>query len=321
MKKWFIIIAIISLLVIAGCNTGSKTPVSKGGFIGGSEGLVAKINMEPSNEILDNNIQPFRIVLQLTNNGEYSIETNNIIATLDGIDLDAHQIQQKDGTSRNIGPLEKRRLEAGKVLPGTHDLIIFDGNYKNDIPADTPEDLTVNFCYKYQTLSIANSCLNKNPALYSPEAKCKVTEQKPVSNSGSPIKVSLASQRPTGTNEISFDLHFENAGKGQVFDPSFLAKGKCSEPFTSDISLKDKIHVKVEFPDGNPPVKCNRFSDTSVGTLLLIGAAKTNAKAVLSCRVDTKSLQDTAFVRQLKVTTDFVYKDSVATKVTIKSTA
>ncbi len=37
MKKWFVIIAIISLLVIAGCNTGSKTATSKGGFIGGSE--------------------------------------------------------------------------------------------------------------------------------------------------------------------------------------------------------------------------------------------------------------------------------------------
>jgi len=55
------------------------------------------------------------------------------------------------------------------------------------------------------------------------------------------------------------------------------------------------------------------------GSLVLIGADKSNPKAVLSCRLDSSSLQDTAFVRQLKVTTDFVYREFVTTKVTIKN--
>jgi|SRR3989344_2860622 len=319
MKKTFVIILLLAaLLLIAGCG-GSKTQVVKGGFIGGSNGVTAKITMEPSNEILDNNIQPFRIVLNLENSGESRIDTNNLIATLDGIDLDAYQIQQKDGTSRNIAPLEKLRSESGKILPASQDLVIFEGQYKNDIPADKTEDLTVNFCYKYETVSVGDSCLVKEPTLFVQNPKCKINEQKVVSNSGSPVKVTLMNQRPTGAHEISFDLHFENVGKGGVFSNDLLAKGKCSDPHTSDITLKNKIAVKVEFPDSNPTIKCNRFDDKNFGTLVLIGADKANSKAVLSCRIDSSNLQDTAFVRQLRVSTGFVYRDSVSTKVTIKS--
>jgi len=190
--------------------------------------------------------------LNLENSGETKIDTGDIIATIDGIDLNAYQIQQKDGTTRNIGPLEKLRSENGKVLPASQDLIIFDGQYKNDIPADTTQDLTVNFCYKYQTLSVGDSCLVKEPTLFVQNPKCKINEQKAVSNSGSPVKVTVMNQRPTGVHEISFDLTFENSGKGTVFSNGLLAKGKCSDPFTSEITLKNKINVKVEFPDNDP---------------------------------------------------------------------
>ena len=316
MKKslTILLILLVSIFVVA-CGTKSNN-VSKTGFIGGKEGLISTLSISSSstkaNEIFDNNSEPFQVALNLKNKGEATVKAGDVIIELNGIDLSAFQISEKDGVSKNLDQLDKSRVEGGKLLPVSETNIVYNANYKYNEPTDKTQDLGVNFCYKYQTLTTSDACLRKDITKTSTDAKCKVEEQKLAGNSGSPVQVTLINERPSSQNEVTFTVQVENLGKGTVYDQSFLSKNKCHE----DKDDKNKLHISINFPENNPVIKCERFGGSNEGTLTMF-----QNKASVSCSVDTSSLQETTFTKSLRVTSDYVYQDAISTKIVIKSTS
>ncbi len=313
MKKIAIVLLIL-IFILAACGKTSDTK-TKTGFIGGKEGLAPTLTIASSsakpNEIFDNNVENFQINLNLKNKGESFVKSSDVVVQLAGIDLIAFQIKEKDGVSRSLDQLDKSRIEAGKLLPSAETNIVYNANYKYDEPTDKTQDLGVNFCYKYQTISTADACLRKEVTKPTSESKCKVDEQKLVGNSGAPVQVTLLNERPNGQNEVTFTVQVENIGKGKVYDPDFLSKNKCSE----DRESENKLHISINFPDGNPKIKCNRFSDNNEGTIELF-----QNKASFSCTAETSSLQETTFTKSIRIVSDYVYKDSISNKLVIRST-
>lgn len=313
-KSIFTIIFLIIILTLAGCNSQKKDKVPAVGFIGGTEGLSAKLEIVSSqlNEILDDGVEPFQISLNLQNKGEHTVNKDEVLTTLAGIDLNAFQIKEKDGTSANFDQLDKLRFEGNTKLPPSETVIVYDANYKYDEPTNKVQDLAVNYCYKYTTTAAADACLKKEVTKPSKEERCKINEQKVVGNSGAPVSVILLNERPSEMNTVTFAIQIENKGKGDIYAPDFLSKGKCIE----DLESKNKIHVKVEFPDSDPVIKCAKFDDSNEGILGVI-----QNKASLTCTADTSNMQDTAFTKSLRITLSYVYKDDVSAKLTIKSAA
>src|SRR3989344_2915144 len=248
-KTISIIITLLSiLLIVSGCNSNNnKTPDV--GFIGGTDGLVPTleiISSEP-NAVLDSNVEPFQISLNLKNKGEHTVAPSEVLTTLAGIDLNAFQIQEKNGVSKNLDQLDKLRVEADNILPPSETVIVYESNYLYDEPADKVQDLAVNFCYKYQTLATADACLKKEVTKPSAESRCKLDEQKVVGNSGAPVAVTLLTERPAGKNQVTFTFQIENLGKGGVYSQDFLSKGLCSE----DREFQNKFNIKLGFPDNS----------------------------------------------------------------------
>lgn len=316
MKKLIIIITILilSLLLLSACGTKKKTQTT--GFIGGSEGINAEITIDSSsggNKVYDGGVDLFKIDINLENKGEFTVEEGKILITLDGISFDAFSISEP--TRTNELPLLGLRKEAGGVTEATQTVVQYDANYKPDAEADRNVDLAANFCYQYQTISrVSDLCLKKRVTGPSTNTVCSVDEEKTAENSASPFKVTTVSERPAGEQKVSVFLVAENIGQGILYKPEFLSKGQC----ISSEDDKNKMHVKVELSDfiqqSSSMVKCSGLNGNE-GDVNVI-----QNKVQLSCEIDTASLtQESAFPTPLKVTFDYVYKDSVSTTLTVKS--
>ena len=314
MKKLLFIIFVTSLLILSACNSEKKGKTPQVGFIGGTSGLVSTMNIVSSkqNEVLDNNGEPFQITVNLKNKGEHKINSNEILTTLTGVDLNTFQIAEPEGVLTNQDELEKSRVEAGKLLPPAETTLSYEANYKFDEPADKIQNIGVNICYKYETVGSADACLRREVTKPSSESQCKIEEIKKVGNSGAPVQITSLTQRPSGKNKLSLNLQIENLGKGRVYATNFLSKGKCLD--IDDINSKNKINIKIEFPEKNPPIQCGKLNNGNEGTITMY-----DNKATLSCSIDTTNIQETTFTKSLLTTLNYVYKDSVTGKITIRN--
>jgi hypothetical protein len=322
MKKVYIsgMLLFAILLVAASCGSNTKTTTSTG-YIGGTDGLsVAYSTDMPPAKIMDNDQETFSIGLDLENKGEYRIQTNEIIATVTGIDLNAFGIASD--TIKNSGTLEpktkKRVGDKEEVMSGTRSFdIVFNAGYKKDLPADLPFNIVTNVCYRYQTKATAPVCLRKDVIKKGDEKDvCKIGDLLTASNSGAPLQVtSITEQKGGGANKISLIIEIENKGKGVAYlSPDALSASKCSETGTDMKSLRDKIRVSVSFEGNKPAVSCSTLKGANTGVVPLIGG-KT---ARVMCELDTSMLQDTTYTDIPNIVIDYVYKDSVSQQVIVQ---
>lgn len=315
MKKTALIftIIILSVLLLASCKGKDKSQAT--GFIGGQEGLKASIAIESTsggNKVYDAGVDLFKIDITLENKGEGFLESSDVLTTLSGISYEAFSIVNP--TLSNTLPLPGRRREPGGTTDPSKTIIQYDANYKPDADADRNVDIVTDFCYKYQTISLAGVCLKKRVTGPTTGELCKIEEVKPTDTSGSPLKVARSSERPAGEQKVHVLLEVENVGKGTLYLPDYLSKGECVD----SVDDKNKINVKVELPDyltqSPAMIKCAGLEGNE-GTLNII-----QNKIQLSCEIDTTTIgQETAFETPLRVTFSYVYKDSVKTTITVKS--
>ncbi len=314
-KSLIIIIFLLSVLVLASCTTNNKkTPSS--GFIGGKDGVTATLTIDSTsgaNKVYDNGVDPFKINVNLQNKGEHSIEPNDILITLDGINFNAFQI--RDQTQGNTLPMPGLRREANQITSPSQIILQYDANYKPREDADRPVDVSANVCYKYKTISrVKDLCLRKRITGPSGNTSCKVDETKLVENSGAPFQVKTFNERPASENKVNIWIEAQNLGKGIVYPQDFLSKGKCIDSEAD----KNKIYIKVELTEFETKglVSCGGLSGGNEGIIHVI-----QGKIQLSCNIDTSTLQETTFETPLRITLNYVYKDSTATSLTIKSSS
>lgn len=312
MKKniLFISIALVSILFLVSCTT--TAPKSSTGFIGGTDGLSATfITDQPPAKVYDDNTNPFTIALTIENKGEHDVQPNELLTTIDGIDYTAFQIANPNQrNSLRIGKVQKD--STGAVLPGDKNTdISYDASYKDKVAASSPYSIGMNICYNYQSDALSKVCLrNDVTARPGPKDVCMIEGNRIVSSSGAPIQITTITERPSGKNQVELIIEFENKGKGEVYDPSFLSKGTCLTDIAS--GLQNKVHAKVFFQDATPSINCKQLDNTNEGTVRLV----TN-KQRLDCTIDTGSIQATTFEKDLNVALTYVYKDYISTQILI----
>lgn len=317
MKKSLVLpLFLVLVVILAGC--AKKTPTSQntfGGFIGGKEGVVGTLEIASSvpNQVLDAGQEDFSINLKMENKGQYLVKEQELLATVTNVRATDFSI--KDASVKNDGPLEEVRVESGTTIKGGQSVVIFPANFKVDLPVDFTYDAGVDYCYKYKTVATASLCVRKDATKPSaPTDKCKVNEQKVVGNQGAPVQiVSPLSERASAKNEITVTFTVQNVGKGTVFAPEYLATAKSC---VVNNDLKNKVRVKVAFPGGSPPINCGIFKGKNEGVLQLI-----NNVATVSCKINTaQEAEQTAPILPI-IDLDYVYMDSVFSKLTVKNAA
>src|SRR3989344_5947315 len=145
-------------------------------------------------------------------------------------------------------------------------------------------------------------------------AKCKIDNPKLLAgSSAAPVQITSLTQRPTGKNEISFIMTIENVGKGDVYPPSFIQQNtQCLEK----TDTKNKLNVAVSFPDNRPSITCPALKNSNKGEVSLI-----QGKTTITCKIDTNQEQETTFTRSPTIELDYVYKNTISTKITVKNAA
>ncbi|MBI5391419.1 hypothetical protein HZB00_00290, partial [Candidatus Woesearchaeota archaeon] len=81
MKKMWFAGVLLLLIILTGCQPKSSGPPTTGAFIGGKEGVLTTLSVESAkpNEVLDANLESFRINVNLQNKGEYSINEKELM--------------------------------------------------------------------------------------------------------------------------------------------------------------------------------------------------------------------------------------------------
>lgn len=312
-KKEFVVIFLaVVLLALAGCDRQPQTVTS--GFIGGTNGIATSLSIESvqANEVLDAGLENFNINIQLDNLGEYPVKQNEILATITGVDYRSFSLNP--ASQKNIEPVNKIRVDQGQQLEGGTVILSYPAQFVDDLPVDQVYDIGANVCYRYQTGATSSLCLRKDATRRGePNDKCNVDDQLVVGSSAGPVQVTSITQRPTGSNEITFTLTFQNSGTGDVYLPNFVS---TSSECLDKPDAKNRFEVSISFPQNRPPVSCPALNDGNSGTLQLI-----DGKTTLSCKVDTSAEQTTTFTRSPNIRVDYVYKDTVSTQLTVKNAA
>lgn len=302
-KRYFVFLLVISILFIAGCKDGGT---SAGSFIGGDQGLeLSFVVGEPPETVLDNHQDPFDITVLLKNKGEADIKRDDIIVTLQGISKDDFGVSSL--SRKNIDALEGRERFGQEAIEVDETEVRFTSlNYLHDLNADFDVDIRADVCYEYSTKAVTSLCLKKDATKRKTQDACEVNNDAvAVDNSGAPIKVKSMRQRASGSNQIKFTFDIEKIAAGDIFEPGTF-KDKCEV----DEDKKDRVLVEVTSA-GNLPITCSRLDGTRK-VVDLIGEKRT-----ISCNVNTAGLQDTAFLRRIRLDLSYMFKDSKTTPLTI----
>ncbi|MBI2667827.1 hypothetical protein HYX17_03610 [Candidatus Woesearchaeota archaeon] len=309
-KKSIFIFLIFGILIIAGCDSSTNNVSTNKAFIGGEKGLLLSFSEDTPDRIGDNNADKFDIVINVENNGEQNIERGKIIASLQGIDRDAFSLNSLSAKSNTDLAGKKKfrdREESGEEL----ELEFKDARYKFDLDADFNVNIRADVCYEYKTRTQSDICLKREANKRLTNDVCKLdNENVNLENSGSPLKVSKLSQRPSGANEVSFTFDIEKTGKGDVYEP-----GAFFDVCDEKREKKDKIKVKVTSVSGNINPSCNRLGGGNEGIIDLISGKRT-----ITCEISTSGLQDFAHTRPLRIELSYFFKESVEKKIIVEDT-
>jgi hypothetical protein len=306
------------LLFATGCGEEGIT-VPDSGYIGGTEGIVIEYGQDtPPAEVIDDGQEAFIVGLVIENVGEHYVAEGEVMTTLTGIDLDAYSIFED--TLVNLAPLEGiRRASDGSVLEGgIASEMVYEASYINDIPVDQTAMLVSNVCYKYQTKATTALCLRKEVTSRGEETDpCVIGDAITAGNSGGPIQVSSMTEGRGGKNSVTMSMTIENFGNGDVFLPEAINEAKCSTHGTNLNDYKNKVQVTVDFPGKTVPISCGGLGGSNTGTVTMVAGSR----AIITCKIDTSSMQETTFTMNPNVELDYMYKEAVSTDITILNIA
>lgn len=310
-KKYFLMSSLILVFLLVSSATCEKDTQVTGdwGWIGGTEGLLASfVPDQPPASVLSGGNEPFYITVQLENQGEYDVKPDEILSTVYGFDYKAFDIQEE---SKYLSePLVGQKEEAGTIISGDISQLDYEANFLDILPYQQPFDVSVNYCYRYQTRAGIKLCLKQTPRERTTETECAVSNNElDFGASGAPVQISAPSQRPTGKNEVSVTFTVSNANAGSIYSSDFIKTGTCMD----DRDYADKVYVAVNFASGDIPINCPKLSNGNSGEVKLI-----EGKTTITCSIDTTNEQATAFEKPLSIAIDYAYKDSITQPITIE---
>jgi hypothetical protein len=291
MKKTIIILLAISLLIISGCTFSSmkiklpgSTPSGKEDFAGGSKGLESSI-VSPAEAGKAYLNTPFKIVIQLNNEGESAAEgTTCAFGSFSTCECKTFTLQGK------------RRVEAEK-LEGEKETLTFEGGQasKEEIEG-TSHFVTAKTRYNYKTYGIITACVKKD--VYSEETgECKIMPGKNVVKSVSSAPVSIAEvteemipEADGETAKLVFGIKIKNLGKGNIY-PLDGDKTQCETTYQE---IKNRINVRMINAPGK--ATCNEAE------------LKKEGEATTHCTVENVKILGESYEPEITLELEYAYE-------------
>ena len=293
-------------LLLSGCNqkTSSENP-----FIGGTNGLLVNfLEGAPPQEVFDSGTSPFQVIVELTNDGEYTIPKGSVEVRLVGFNPEDFGLSASDIVKQPSEDLEGVRKDlSGNKIPGTTTQIVFPQmNYEKQISVDHEFPIRAEVCYNYQTKVSSVICVKRDLTDTS-STICNVKEKKKVYSSGAPIQVTSFEENPAGSNRVQFTFTIEQKGNGDVFKRNTMCKPSESE---TQFSIKNKVYVSVD--TGLPGLRCNGLigGDTAGYVVLASG------KRTINCVQDVNVESD--FEQPVNILLDYNFRNMKETSVIVR---
>lgn len=309
MRKSILVLAVVLVILISGCQGGQQTTQYKSPYIGGTQGVTAAFEPFGVSEqgtaassggdqggiatIFDDETFPVEITLK--NKGENDLAAGDVKITLKGVSPNDYEGIAFDKSNAN--PLEK--LSEFNPDGGEETVDFGDAKYKIQLAGSYYQaTLFASYQYPYKThIAVPKVC-------FSTELKdttvCEIEGIKDVFSSGAPIQVKAAKETRAGSNLIAMEFDIENVGGGQVRKPT--------ETFDTRY---DTISFSLDDTSDPSNWECRIGGEENGGRL-------TDGKATIRCKLKTAMPDKTMYTKQLDITISYLYKGLIDQSVMIK---
>ncbi len=317
MKRVLAAVILLSVL-LAACNPGGTT-TSGTAFVGGDKGLdITFLEGSPPDEAFDAGQRPFDIVVQVKNVGEYDVAQDKVLIKVSGLSPNDFGVLPQDLVKRATEPLTKTQKDptGDTVLEGSISTVDFVNlRYLPILSGPTTFPIRADVCYKYGTIAESTLCIKENPLNERENAVCKVNEEKPVDNSGAPIKITKLKEFAKGRDQVGFTFTIEKVAKeGEIFKPDT----DCNAG-TESIIDENKVFINVDSRlDG---LRCSGLSgggDTYGYATLYAGTGGSSGLSRAITCTQTLPPRVTAFPQLVRITLEYDFKDFVNREIVIK---
>ena len=203
---------LVLIILVSGCT-----------HVTGTESIETSTSGGISFDIYADTLQPqqyegqsFNFQIKAENKGGYSVPADHMNLYLEGINPLTYNLEPSDFIKKNTVELTSLGKFGNETIVRGQEVISFtDLCYKNDLQTNLDVDLFLKSCYSYETNVKVSACFGEAYAQFN--EICTVTEEKAVTNTGAPVKVTQILESPAGQGKYRFIINVENQGSGKVF--------------------------------------------------------------------------------------------------------
>jgi len=301
MRKYLIIISIISLFLIAGCEDGDDISTGDSPYIGGENGLEVvfeSFGIEENGVDTIYDDETFPIQLLVNNKGEYDLEQGKLKIKIKGIYL--------NDFSGIIAPelTNDEEIEGISEFNSNGDEITIDFGsevkYIPEINGDfVPLEIQSEYIYNYKTTaSVPKVCFVED---LRDDNFCNVDEDKTVYSSGAPIQVKAVTEQPAGAGKISLKFELKNVGGGDAAIPG--------EEFTS---AYDKVRYTII-----PETEAARWKCSAAGSEGEVRFSED--EGVVICKLNEPLDDGEEYTKEILIEFEYDYRDFIQESLRIKN--
>jgi hypothetical protein len=297
MNKIAILIStVLILVVLVGCTQQSTNSVG-GVWVGGSTGLAASFeDFGVGNEIYED--ESFPIVVLLQNQGEFTLQANEV-------DMKIRGISENDFSGLDFEKTNSDKLDKiSEYLPdGGYERVNFgDAVYEGLTGTFYDANVYLEYTYPYATyISIPKVCFKED---LRDERVCDVTGTTEAYASAGPIQIGTVNEKPYGSGKVYLEIPLYNAGNGR-------SKAYLGDDFST---IYDIVGFQVE----TAGMECNSRGDPSVARMPRATANDAGASTTyIICTSDALEA-DSLYTAQVDITLTYYYQDLTSTQVKIK---
>ena len=160
--------------------------------------------------------QSFNFQIKVENKGGYSVPADHMNLYLEGINPLTYNLEPSNFIKKNTVELTSLGNFGNETIVRGQEVISFtDLCYKNDLETNLDVNLFLKSCYSYETNAKVSACFGEAYSQFN--EICTVTEEKAVTNTVAPVKVTQILESPAGQDKYRFIINVENQGSGNVF--------------------------------------------------------------------------------------------------------
>jgi len=234
----YLLMAMLCIGLLAACQPSDNGIIDiTSPFLGGTDAIsIDLLNMRA--DVFDGGEDPFDIVVQLENRGEFTVPKDQVRVSVSGIN--PAEFSKLDlATSPDDDLLALRKDSQGSIITSPRVIVEFtDLNYLPRLVGTTQSfPLVIDVCHLYGTQARTNMCVLKDILTPKPGRVCEIQGDKQAFNSGAPVQVTNVKEFAKGKDKVGLTFDIIHQGTGNIYD----AGTRCvNERF------KNKVVVTVD---------------------------------------------------------------------------